>query len=216
MYKKGINFLVAKNVKTYREAAGYSQEVLAKKAYIPFEVVESIENGLTFSNEFYYFMKIAETLGLTYYDFFEHVNGRIASRNLHIPQEAVNKIFDEIEKKKITKEDFCKAVGTKHNSIWYWKDGGVPNPFLFYNATQFLGMNADSFKDVIFKKIETKKVQAHMMGWIDEREREKPVGLDEVIKACQVYQKLDSVISQLDAIIKTATDLKAELEKERA
>ena len=40
--------------------------------------------------------------------------------------------------------------------------------------------------------------------------------LGEVIKACNVFQKLDSVINQLDAIIKTATDLKAELEKERA
>ena len=129
-----------------------------------------------------------------------------------------------MNKKGVTQETFCKAIGTKKNSIWYWKRGkSVPSPFLFYNACSFLGMNADSFKDVVTQKVteETpaeppKVVQAGELGWIDERQREKPVGLGEVIKACQVYQKLDSVINQLDEIIKTATDLKAELEKERA
>ena len=197
--------------------------MLAQLAYIPLDILQKIEKGYTFENKFYYLMKLAETLGVTYYDFFEKDDGNVAARNVPIPQEAINKFFEAMHKKGVTQEKFCKAIGTKKNSIWYWKSGkSVPSPFLFYNACSFLGMNADSFKDVVTQKVteETpaeppKEVQAHMMGWIDERQREKPVGLGEVIKACQVYQKLDSVISQLDEIIKTATDLKAELEKER-
>lgn len=210
-----VNDIVSKNVKAYREAAGYSQSVLAQKAYIPLETVEKTEQGRSFSNKYYYLMKIAETLGLAYYDLFEYSDGSIAARNVPMPQDAIDKIFKEMDKKGIAQREFCKVIGTKSNSIWYWKRGkSVPSPFLFYNACSFLGMNAESFKDVVTE--ETKEVQAHMRGWIDERQREKPVGLSEVIKACNVYQKLDSVINQLDEIIKTATDLKAELEKERA
>lgn len=219
-----VNLLVAQKVKEYRELTGHSQGVLAQLAYIPLDILQKIENGYTFENKFYYLMKLAETLGVTYYDFFEKDDGSVAARNVPIPQEAVKKFFEAIHTKGVTQEAFCKAIGAKNNSIWYWKSGkSVPSPFLFYNACSFLGMNADSFKDVVTQKVteETpaeppKVVQAHGLGWIDERQREKPVGLGEVIKACQVYQKLDSVISQLDEIIKTATDLKAELEKERA
>lgn len=223
-----VNVLVAQKVKEYRELTGHSQGVLAQLAYIPLDILQKIENGYTFENKFYYLMKLAETLGVTYYDFFEKDDGSIAARNVPIPQEAVKKFFEAIHTKGVTQEAFCKAIGAKKNSIWYWKSGkSVPSPFLFYNSCSFLGMNADSFKDVVTQKVteETpaeppkvvpKVVQAHELGWIDEREREKPVGLGEVIKACQVYQKLDSVISQLNEIIQTATDLKAELEKERA
>lgn len=208
-----VNLLVAKNAKAYREAAGYSQSFLAQKAYIPLETVEKTEQGKSFSNKYYYLMKITETLGLAYYDLFEHGDGSTAARNVSIPQEAIDKIFKEMDKKGIAKKAFCKAIGTKSNSVWYWKSGrSVPSPFLFYNACSFLGMNADSFKDVV---TETKEVQAHKIN-AEEKKEEKPVGLGEVIKACNVYQKLDSVINQLDEIIKTATDLKAELEKERA
>lgn len=219
-----VNLLVAQKVKEYRELTGHSQGVLAQLAYIPLDILQKIENGYTFENKFYYLMKLAETLGVTYYDFFEKDDGSVAARNVPIPQEAVKIFFENMNKKGVTQETFCKAIGTKKNSIWYWKRGkSVPSPFLFYNACSFLGMNADSFKDVVTQKVteETpaeppKVVQAGELGWIDERQREKPVGLGEVIKACQVYQKLDSVINQLDEIIKTATDLKAELEKERA
>lgn len=217
-----VNLLVAQKVKEYRELTGHSQGVLAQLAYIPLDILQKIEKGYTFENKFYYLMKLAETLGVTYYDFFEKDDGSIAARNVPIPQEAVKKFFEAMHKKGVTQENFCKAIGTKKNSIWYWKSGkSVPSPFFFYNACSFLGMNADSFKDVVTEettaeeppKVVPKVVQAHELGWIDERQREKPVGLGEVIKAIQVYQKLDSVISQLDAIIKTATDLKAELEK---
>lgn len=212
--KDNVNTVIANNVKTYRETAGYSQEVLAHKAYMPLDILQKVEKGLYFDNKFFYIMKIAETFGLAYYDLFERPDGSVA-RNVFVPQEAINKIFAVLGKKGVTYETFCKAIGTKRNSIWYWKNGKcVPSPLLFHNAVTYLGLNADSFKDVVTE--ETKEVQAHMRGWIDERQREKPVGLSEVIKACNVYQKLDSVINQLDAIIKTATDLKAELEKERA
>ena len=220
-----VNDIVSKNVKAYREAAGYSQSVLAQKAYIPLETVEKTEQGRSFSNKYYYLMKIAETLGLAYYDLFEYSDGSIAARNVPMPQDAIDKIFKEMDKKGIAQREFCKVIGTKSNSVWYWKRGkSVPSPFLFYNACSFLGMNAESFKDIVTEKttaaeppkVVPKVVQAHELGWIDERQREKPVGLGEVIKACQVYQKLDSVINQLDEIIKTATDLKVELEKERA
>lgn len=212
--KDNVNTVIANNVKTYRETAGYSQEVLAHKAYMPLDILQKVEKGLYFDNKFFYIMKIAETFGLAYYDLFERPDGSVA-RNLFVPQEAINKIFAMLEKKGVTHDTFCKAIGTKRNSIWYWKNGKcVPSPLLFHNAVTYLGLNADSFKDVVTE--ETKEVQAHMRGWIDERQREKPVGLGEVIKACNVYQKLDSVINQLDEIIKTATDLKAELEKERA
>lgn len=211
--KDNVNTVIANNVKTYRETAGYSQEVLAHKAYMPLDILQKVEKGLYFDNKFFYIMKIAETFGLAYYDLFERPDGSVA-RNVFVPQEAINKIFAVLGKKGVTYETFCKAIGTKRNSIWYWKNGKcVPSPLLFHNAVTYLGLNADSFKDVVTE--ETKEVQAHMRGWIDERQREKPVGLSEVIKACNVYQKLDSVINQLDAIIKTATDLKAELEKER-
>lgn len=209
-----VNQLVAKKVKEYRELTGHSQGVLAQLAYIPLDAVEKIEKGFTFENKFYYLMKIAETLGVTYYDFFEKDDGSIAARNVPIPQEAINKFFEYMNKRGVTQEEFCKAIGTKKNSVWYWKSGrAVPSPFLFYNACSFLGMNSESFKDVITE--ETKEVQAHKIN-AEEKKEEKPVGLGEVIKACNVYQKLDSVINQLDEIIKTATDLKAELEKERA
>lgn len=212
--KDNVNTVIANNVKTYRETAGYSQEVLAHKAYMPLDILQKVEKGLYFDNKFFYIMKIAETFGLAYYDLFERPDGSVA-RNVFVPQEAINKIFAVLGKKGVTYETFCKAIGTKRNSIWYWKNGKcVPSPLLFHNAVTYLGLNADSFKDVVTE--ETKEVQAHMRGWIDERQREKPVGLGEVIKACNVYQKLDEVITQLDAIIKTATDLKAELEKERA
>lgn len=212
--KDNVNTVIANNVKTYRETAGYSQEVLAHKAYMPLDILQKVEKGLYFDNKFFYIMKIAETFGLAYYDLFERPDGSVA-RNVFVPQEAINKIFAVLGKKGVTYETFCKAIGTKRNSIWYWKNGKcVPSPLLFHNAVTYLGLNADSFKDVVTE--ETKEVQAHMRGWIDERQREKPVGLGEVIKACNVYQKLDSVINQLDEIIKTATDLKAELEKERA
>lgn len=212
--KDNVNTVIANNVKTYRETAGYSQEVLAHKAYMPLDILQKVEKGLYFDNKFFYIMKIAETFGLAYYDLFERPDGSVA-RNVFVPQEAINKIFAVLGKTGVTYETFCKAIGTKRNSIWYWKNGKcVPSPLLFHNAVTYLGLNADSFKDVVTE--ETKEVQAHMRGWIDERQREKPVGLSEVIKACNVYQKLDSVINQLDEIIKTATDLKAELEKERA
>lgn len=219
-----VNQVVAKKVKEYRELTGHSQGVLAQLAYIPLDAVDKIEKGFTFENKFYYLMKIAETLGVTYYDLFEKDDGNLVSRNLPIPHEAIKKFFECMKKRGVTLEAFCKAIGTKKNSVWYWKRGkSVPSPFYFYNACSFLGMNADSFKDVVTEKttaaeppkVVPKVVQAHELGWIDERQREKPVDLGEVIKACNVFQKLDSVINQLDAIIKTATDLKAELEKER-
>ena len=61
-----VNDIVSKNVKAYREAAGYSQSVLAQKAYIPLETVEKTEQGRGFSNKYYYLMKIPNIINKNY------------------------------------------------------------------------------------------------------------------------------------------------------
>ena len=223
--KMKIKEIVGKNVKAYREAAGLSTNVLAMKAYIPQEKLEDIEAGREIVNEWWYLLRIAETLDLAYYDFFETEEGETSKRNVTIPCNVTEKIFKAAHEKGYTAEKIAKTL--------YWQAGRIyPSPFNFTNLLGLANLNSDSFMAEFIKtekeaeqpkdeaaeppKLVPKVVQAHELGWIDERQREKPVGLGEVIKACQVYQKLDSVINQLDAIIKTATDLKAELEKERA
>ena len=225
--------IVGKNVKAYREAAGLSTSVLAMKAYIPQEKLEDIEAGREIVNEWWYLLRLAETLGLAYYDFFEAEEGETSKRNIPIPCNVTERIFDVAYKKGYTAAKIAKALETHQSTIYYWQAGKMyPSPFNFTNLLGLANLNSDSFMAEFIKtekeaetpkdeaaeppKVVPKVVQAHELGWIDERQREKPVGLGEVIKACQVYQKLDSVINQLDEIIKTATDLKAELEKERA
>ena len=233
--KMKIKEIVGKNVKAYREAAGLSTNVLAMKAYIPQEKLEDIEAGREIVNEWWYLLRLAETLDLAYYDFFETEEGETSNRNVTIPCNVTGKIFQVAYEKGYTAEKLAKAIGTHKSSVYYWQAGKIyPSPFNFTNMLGLVNLNSDSFMAEFIKTEKEaeqpkddnwatvlaveppKEVQAHTRGWIDERQREKPVGLDEVIKACQVYQKLDSVINQLDAIIKTATDLKAELEKERA
>lgn len=231
--------MVGKNVKAYREAAGLSTSVLAMKAYIPQEKLEDIEAGREIVNEWWYLLRLSETLGLAYYDFFETEEGETSKRNIPIPSNVTGKIVQAAHERGYTVEKLAKALGTHPSTAYYWQSGKMyPSPFNFTNLLGLANLTSDSFMAEFIKtekeaeqpkddnwatvlaaeppKVVPKVVQAHELGWIDEREREKPVGLGEVIKACQVYQKLDSVISQLDAIIKTATDLKAELEKERA
>lgn len=227
--KMKIKEIVGKNVKTYREAAGLSTSVLATKAYIPQEKLEDIEAGREVVNEWWYLLRLAETLGLAYYDFFETEEGETSKRNVTIPCNVTEKIFKAAHEKGYTAEKIAKALDTHKSTAYYWQAGRIyPSPFNFTNLLGLANLTSDSFMAEFIKtekEAETpkdeaaeppKEVQAHQMGWIDERQREKPVGLGEVIKACQVYQKLDSVINQIEEIIKTATDLKAELEKERA
>lgn len=233
--KMKIKEIVGKNVKAYREAAGLSTSVLATKAYIPQEKLEDIEAGKEIVNEWWYLLRLSETLGLAYYDFFETEEGETSKRNIPIPSNVTGKILQAAHEKGNTVEKIAKALGTHQSTIYYWESGKMyPSPFNFTNLLGLANLNSDSFMAEFIKTEKEaeqpkgdnwatvlaaeppKEVQAHQRGWIDERQREKPVGLGEVIKACQVYQKLDSVISQLDEIIKTATDLKAELEKERA
>ena len=221
--------IVGKNVKAYREAAGLSTNVLAMKAYIPQEKLEDIEAGRAIVNEWWYLLRLAETLGLAYYDFFETEEGETSKRNIPIPCNVTGKIMQAAHERGYTVEKIAKALGTHQSTAYYWQSGKMyPSPFNFTNLLGLANLTSDSFmaefikteKEAEMPKEEAaeppKEVQAHMRGWIDERKREKPVDLGEVIKACNVFQKLDSVISQLDEIIKTATDLKAELEKERA
>ena len=227
--KMKIKEIVGKNVKAYREAAELSTSVLAMKAYIPQEKLEDIEAGREIVNEWWYLLRLSETLGLAYYDFFETEEGETSKRNVAIPCNVTEKIFKAAHEKGYTAEKIAKALSTHKSTAYYWQSGRIyPSPFNFTNLLGLANLNSDSFmaefikteKEAEMPKDEAaeppKEVQAHQRGWIDERQREKPVDLGEVIKACQVFQKLDSVISQLDAIIKTATDLKAELEKERA
>ena len=231
--KMKIKEIVGKNVKAYREAAGLSTNVLAMKAYIPQEKLEDIEAGKEIVNEWWYLLRLAETLGLAYYDFFETEEGETSKRNVTIPCNVTEKIFKAAHEKGYTAEKIAKTLNTHKSTAYYWQAGRIyPSPFNFTNLLGLANLNSDSFMAEFIKtekeaeqpkeeaaeppKVVPKVVQAHELGWIDERQREKPVGLGEVIKACQVYQKLDSVINQLDEIIKTATDLKAELEKERA
>ena len=160
--KDNVNTVIANNVKTYRETAGYSQEVLAHKAYMPLDILQKVEKGLYFDNKFFYIMKIAETFGLAYYDLFERPDGSVA-RNVFVPQEAINKIFAVLGKKGVTYETFCKAIGTKRNSIWYWKNGKcVPSPLLFHNAVTYLGLHADSFKDVVTEETSILRSSIHL------------------------------------------------------
>lgn len=228
--------IVGKNVKAYREAAGLSTNVLAMKAYIPQEKLEDIEAGRAIVNEWWYLLRLAETLGLAYYDFFETEEGETSKRNIPIPCNVTGKIMQAAHERGYTVEKIAKALGTHQSTAYYWQSGKMyPSPFNFTNLLGLANLTSDSFSAELFNKTEKeseqpkddnwatvlaaeppKEVQAHQRGWIDERQREKPVDLGEVIKACNVYQKLDSVINQLDAIIKTATDLKAELENERA
>ena len=231
--KMKIKEIVGKNVKAYREAAGLSTSVLSVKAYIPQEKLEDIEAGKEIVNEWWYLLRLSETLGLAYYDFFETEEGETSKRNVTIPCNVTEKIFKAAHEKGYTAEKIAKALDTHKSTAYYWQAGrNYPSPFHFTNLLGLVNLNSDSFMTEFIKtekeaetpkdeaaeppKVVQKVVQAHELGWIDERQREKPVGLDEVIKACQVYQKLDSVINQLNEIIKTATDLKAELERERA
>ena len=230
-----IKEIVGKNVKAYREAAGLSTSVLAMKAYIPQEKLEDIEAGREIVNGWWYLLRLAETLGLAYYDFFETEEGETSKRNVPIPCNVTEKIFKAAHERGYTAEKIAKALETHKSTAYYWQSGKMyPSPFNFANLLGLANLTSDSFMAEFIKtekEAETPKdeaaeppkfdfmsegeVQAHQMGWIDERQREKPVDLGEVIKACNVFQKLDSVINQLDEIIKTATDLKAELEKER-
>lgn len=227
-----IKEIVGKNVKAYREAAGLSTSVLAVKAYIPQEKLEDIEAGKEIVNEWWYLLRLAETLGLAYYDFFETEEGETSKRNVTIPCDVTGKIMQAARERGYTVEKIAKALETHKSTAYYWQAGRIyPSPFNFTNLLGLANINSDSLMAEFIKtekeaeqpkdeaaeppKVVPKVVQAKL-GWIDERQIEKPVGLGEVIKACQVYQKLDSVISQLNEIIKTATDLKAELEKERA
>ena len=223
--RRKIKEMVGKNVKAYREAAGLSTNVLAMKAYIPQEKLEDIEAGREIVNEWWYLLRLAETLDLAYYDFFETEEGETSKRNIPIPCDVTGKIMQAAHGRGYTVEKLAKALGTHPSTAYYWQSGKTyPSPFNFSNLLGLANLTSDRFSAEFYKtekeaetpKVVPKVVQAHELGWIDERQREKPVGLGEVIKACQVYQKLDSVINQLDAIIKTATDLKAELEKERA
>lgn len=221
-----IKEIVGKNVKAYREAAELSTSVLAMKAYIPQEKLEDIEAGREIVNEWWCLLRLAETLGLAYYDFFETEEGETSKRNVTIPCDVTGKIMQAVHERGYTVEKLAKALGTHPSTAYYWQSGKMyPSPFNFTNLLGLANLTSDSFMAEFFKTekgaetpkeeaVEPPKVVQAELGWIDERE--KPVGLGEVIKACQVYQKLDSVINQLDAIIKTATDLKAELEKERA
>ena len=227
--KMKIKEIVGRNVKTYREAAGLGTSVLATKAYIPQEKLEDIEAGKEIVNEWWYLLRLSETLGLAYYDFFETEEGETSKRNIPIPSNVTGKIMQAAHERGYTVEKIAKTLSTHISTAYYWQSGRMyPSPFNFTNLLGLANLTSDSFMAEFIKtekEAETpkdeaaeppKEVQAHMRGWIDERQREKPVGLGEVIKACQVYQKLDSVINQLDEIIKTATDLKVELEKERA
>ena len=225
--KMKIKEIVGKNVKAYREAARLSTSVLAMKAYIPQEKLEDIEAGREIVNEWWYLLRLSETLGLAYYDFFETEEGETSKRNMPIPCDLMKKIFQAANKKGYTAESIAKILGTDKSTAYYWQAGTIyPSPFNFTNLLGLVNLNSNSFMAEFIKTekeaetpkeqpAEIKEVQAHERGWIDERQRET-VDLGEVIKACNVYQKLDSVINQLEEIIKAATDLKAELEKERA
>lgn len=208
-----VHDIVGKNVKAYREAADLSQEVLALKAYISPDIVAEIEKCRDVDNKFYYLMRIAETLGITYYDLFEHKDGKTALKNVAIPKKAIDIIFSKASRTGISRIALAKAIGARANTLWYWKSGkGAPTAFFFYNLITFLKLNSSSFKEIVEPPIKvSEKVEEKQE--VAQEGIKQPDVMSEVIKACNAYRQLQGVIDRLDEIIKKASELKAELEK---
>ena len=207
-----VHDIVGKNVKAYREAADLSQEVLALKAYISPDIVAEIEKCRDVDNKFYYLMRIAETLGITYYDLFEHKDGKTALKNVTIPKKAIDIIFSKASRTGISRIALAKAIGARANTLWYWKSGkGVPTAFFFHNLITFLKLNSSSFKEIVEPPSKAEKVEEKQE--VAQEGIKQPDVMSEVIKACNAYKQLQGVIDRLDEIIKKASELKAELEK---
>lgn len=206
--KVRVKDVVANNLKAYREAAGLSCETLAAKAYIPAEAIASIEHRKAVNNEWYYLLKIAETLGIAYYELFETANGETAARNVPIPEEAVNKIFATIKARNITNAAFAKDLSIQSSTLWNWSSGNaVPSPFAFSNALGRLGLRSDDFKYIIEKPVE--KAEETVEAKAEQPESDV---MAEVIKACNVYKNVDTLKAELKDIIDKANGILKMLE----
>ena len=203
-----VKYAVANNLKAYREAAGLSCETLAAKSYVPAEAIASIEHRNAVTNEWYYLMKIAETLGIAYYELFETENGETTARNVYVPLEAINKIVDTAKKQGLSKLQFALDIGTTANTLWTWSAGNAtPSPLAFSNALGRLGLRSDDFKYLVEKPVEKAKETV-------EAKAEQPESdvMAEVIKACNVYKNVDTLKAELKDIIDKANGILKMLE----
>lgn len=215
--KNDRNRHIGRRVKFYRECKETPIDIFA--GYCGIEVADmcSIEAG-RYKLDTVILLKISEVLGIPYADLFETDDGRYYS-NID-SRDVINCLFDRMKSMKVTLKYIGETLEIPRTTYHNWSEKRrITNPFDMQNVMSLLKVTADDLRMALAEKTkpaevveEPEVVEAEtVVAEEPVKQEDRQIMMDEVIKACEMYRNVGSLIAELDEIIEKAQKLKLAL-----
>ena len=200
---------IGQKISTYRKCADMPANIMASRCGISLFELEAIEKGQLLTLDIALILRIAEVLGISYYDLFEtddeqyFTNIKDAFATDYILQKCKGYKFVNVAKH--------IDISPKYFTNWISR-GHIPSPFVLTNIMALLKIDSAELNNAKLKQQRAKEKQKppkeKPVETLVEKKAEKAADvMEEVVKAINVYKNVDTLKAELNEIIRKAQNL---------
>lgn len=202
---------IGHRVKFYRQCKELPIKLFAERVGIGIIDAQDIETGMYANLDTAVLLKISEVLGVAYSDLFETDDGRYYA---NVDDSAtIDYLSRKAKEMKVSIAYIGRTLNIPKTTYQNWfAMRRISSPFDMQNVLSLLKVEADELKAALrgnrieeTQTVVTPEVTSELT-WA-----EKPAEtnmMDEVIKACELYKNVGTLIDELDEIIEKAQKLK--------
>lgn len=205
---------IGHRIKFYRECKELPIKLFAERCGMEIIDAMDVETGKCIKLDTAMLLKISEVLGISYSDLFETDDGRYYA---NIDSYAViDYLLNKAKEMKVSIAFIGKTLDIPKTTYHNWTEKRrISSPFDMQNVLALLKIDSDELKSALrgncveeVEKVVVPEVTSELTF------AEKPAEtnmMDEVIKACEMYKNVKTLIAELDEIIEKAQKLKRAL-----
>lgn len=203
---------IGHRVKFYRQCKELPIKLFAERVGVEIIDAQNIETGMYASLNTAVLLKITEVLGISYSDLFETDDGRYYANIDN--RDVIEFLFRKAKEMKVSVAYIGRTLNIPKSTYHNWLEKRrITSPFDMQNVLSLLKVNADELRAALRdNRIEEKKAVAPEVTselTLAEKPAESNLTMmNEVIKACELYKNVGTLIDELDEIIEKAQKLK--------
>ena len=207
---------IGHRVKLYRQCKELPIKLFSERVGIEIIDAQNIETGMYANLDTAVLLKISEVLGISYSDLFETDDGRYYA---NVDDYAtLDYLFRKAKEMKVSIAYIGRTLNIPKSTYHNWLEKRrISSPFDMQNVLSLLKVDADGLKAALRgNRIEETQtvVTPELTGeltWAEKPAESNLTMMNEVIKACELYKNVGTLIAELDEIIEKAQKLKEAL-----
>lgn len=206
---------IGQRVKLYRHCKELPITLFAERVGVGVVDAQDIETGMYANLDVAVLLKVSEVFGISYSDLFETDDGRYYA---NVDDSAtLDYLFRKAKEMKVSIAYIGRTLNIPKSTYHNWLEKRrISSPFDMQNVLFLLKVDADELKAALRgnRVEEVKTVVTEATGeltWAEKPAESNLTMMNEVIKACELYKNVGTLIAELDEIIEKAQKLKEAL-----